>query len=233
MFWRFAVSAILSVPFLSAQPHLEKEAVLGQALAEAVLRKTVPVDAASARDYAGRLADRLAPHLPPTGHPYRVAIVAHGDTPYEPKALPGGFVFVPAQLFLEAADAHEFAAMLAHAMAHVAARHGMSPAPAPDAVPKPMVYLGEIPGGMEAYEREADLLAVIALSAAGFDAGALSRYLERVRPDDARVARRINLLSGRPTRRPEPAVDDFVAARDAVRAALPPPPVRQPPSLYR
>ena len=39
-------------------------------------------------------------------------------------ALLGGYVFVPAALFLAARDEAEFAALLAHAMAHIAARQG-------------------------------------------------------------------------------------------------------------
>jgi predicted Zn-dependent protease len=41
----------------------------------------------------------------------------------KPASLPGGYVFVPAGLILAAKDEAEFAGTLAHAMAHIAARH--------------------------------------------------------------------------------------------------------------
>jgi predicted Zn-dependent protease len=48
----------------------------------------------------------------------------HESTIHEPATLPGGYVFVPAGLFLAAQDEAEFAGMLAHAMGHIALRHG-------------------------------------------------------------------------------------------------------------
>ena len=59
----------------------------------------------------------------PVGFSYTVAIVAD-DGGYEPISLPGGFIFVPASTILAARNEAEFAGMLAHAMAHIAAHHG-------------------------------------------------------------------------------------------------------------
>jgi len=42
----------------------------------------------------------------------------------EAVAVPGGYLFIPANLFLAAGDEAEFAGMLAHSMAHIVARHG-------------------------------------------------------------------------------------------------------------
>jgi hypothetical protein len=43
---------------------------------------------------------------------------------HEPASLPGGYVFVPASLFVATHNEAEFAGMLAHAMEHVAERQG-------------------------------------------------------------------------------------------------------------
>src|SRR5262245_17734472 len=45
-------------------------------------------------------------------------------TVHEPAALPGGYVFVSAALFLAAQNEAEFAGMVAHAIVHIAERHG-------------------------------------------------------------------------------------------------------------
>jgi predicted Zn-dependent protease len=106
-----------------------------------------------------------------------------------PIALPGGYIFVPAALFLAAQDEAEFAGMLAQAMAQsdlieedlsrLAARSYQMT----DLMQGflctfkvPTNYLAE----QRAIEHRADLRAVSLMARAGFDPNALVRYVQRV-----------------------------------------------------
>ncbi|MCC6341958.1 MAG: M48 family metalloprotease [Bryobacterales bacterium] len=89
----------------------------------------------------------------------------------EPAALPGGFVLVPSTL-LAAGSEGGFIRLLAHAMAHVAERHGVVRVDrAPAASPAPLIYQGWFPFGLRqwtpAEEAEADRIA--SRAAAGFE----------------------------------------------------------------
>jgi predicted Zn-dependent protease len=104
---------------------------------------------------------------------------------------------VPAALFVTAQDEAEFAGMLAHAMEHIAQRHGTRQATRgqianPACIP--LIFMGGrscgdseallLPKAFLATQRsnelEADALAVQTMAHAGFDPMALARYIERV-----------------------------------------------------
>jgi predicted Zn-dependent protease len=94
--------------------------------------------------------------LPDSGITYTLTVVANnlGRSTNEPLGLPGGHIFIPANLFLASRNEAEFAGMLAHAVAHVAARHGTrlaTRALAVDLAPLPVMYLnlGSLEGGDE------------------------------------------------------------------------------------
>ena len=103
----------------------------------------------------------------------------------EPVGLPGQIILVPTSFFRQATDEAEFAAMVAHAMAHVTLRHGWAPP----------VYWSPHTMGPNAYreqarrnELEADRHAVEITARAGYDAAALSTYLRRIKADPDRLA---------------------------------------------
>jgi predicted Zn-dependent protease len=64
--------------------------------------------------------------MPNVAFAYRFSTVAEevGGPTHERASLPGGYIFVPTSLILTAADKGEFAGMPAHAMSHIAKRHG-------------------------------------------------------------------------------------------------------------
>ncbi len=68
-----------------------------------------------------------------------------------PGVCPAGYVFIPATLFGAAESEAEFAGMLAHSMAHVAARHSMRQA-GQGAIAGvgtlPLIFIGGIAGGV-------------------------------------------------------------------------------------
>src|ERR1039457_5914366 len=122
------LALLLACATLSAQSganlySVEKEKALGAQLAAWYRQHSHVPDAPSVNAYLDELGQRLAIHAPATGFTYTFDLVDDEQTRiHEPAAFPGGPVFVPASLILAAADDDELAAMLAHAIAHIAIR---------------------------------------------------------------------------------------------------------------
>ena len=98
----------------------EKEASIGASLAADVRKNTTIIESAALSQYVERLGRKLAAVLPDSGIDYTFIVVEKnlGGSTHEPLALPGGYIFIPAELFLAARSESEFASMLAHAVAH-------------------------------------------------------------------------------------------------------------------
>jgi predicted Zn-dependent protease len=185
---------------------LEKEAALGRQMAFETQQRTVAINDPDVEDYVKRLGLRISAQIPDAKFPYTFSVITDDSCPslHEPLALPGGYVFVPAALIVEAHDEAEFASMLAHSMEHVAQRQATRLATRSQLVNYgsiPLVFMGgwtggcsealAIPVGFLAMQRdnelEADGLAVQAIARAGFDPEALLRYIERVQVQPAKV----------------------------------------------
>lgn len=178
---------------------LEKEAALGKQLAADFRQRNTPIDSPIVQNYLDRLGQRIAAELRDAKFPYTFRVIA-GDpcrTVHEPAALPGGYVFVPGALFVEARNEAEFAGMLAHAMSHIALRHATGQAPRGQLANHasiPLIFMGGWSGSCSeelllprasvalrrSQELEADVLAIRTIARAGFDPMALVRYIERV-----------------------------------------------------
>lgn len=194
----------------------EKEAALGAQLAAELRQKTTPIDRAAVRDYVERIGAKLTAQLLDTGITYSFSSITNNisNTTHEPYALPGGYIFVPAILFLTAENEAEFAGMLAHAITHVAERHYTR-----QASRQQVILLGAaganaqaIPLGLLPFHRqfeiEADKLAVEVMSGAGYDPEALAGYIGRVQRE---------LLTVQQVRSPLPARASRIAAiREAI-----------------
>jgi len=183
----------------------EKEAALGEQLAQQIQRTATPVNNPAALRYVEQIGARLAAQLPEPRFTYTFALIdpvsgaGNGNAMQEPLALPGGYIFVPSSLILAARDEAEFAGILAHAMAHVADRDGTRQATRGTLAQMatiPLIFYGgwtgfgvrqassvAIPAALvrftNMYEQQADALAVKTASAAGYDAEGLLRYLGR------------------------------------------------------
>src|SRR5947208_253051 len=104
---------------------IEKEAGLGKQLAAEFQRQTKPLESPAALAYITTMGQRLATQTGGPPFTYTFALVADDPTVlHDVAAFPGGFLFVPASLILAVKDEDELAGMLAHAIAHVASRHG-------------------------------------------------------------------------------------------------------------
>jgi predicted Zn-dependent protease len=182
-----------------------------------VLRRSHPIHQAAAGRYLTRLGRQLAAQLPgPQQFHFTFTVIA--DDPYpathEPSALPGGLILVPAALFGAVDDEAEFAAMIAHALAHIVQRHAAAPAARNGVL-------------------QADALAISLAANAGFDPGALARYIARVQPEESTApgllpSREQRLRAMQPVIERFPAADfqvsssEFMAIQREVSAALPP-----------
>jgi beta-barrel assembly-enhancing protease len=99
---------------------VEKEIALGKQLAEEVKRQARMNDDPLIAEYVNRVGQNLARNSD-AKMPFSFQVV-EDETP-NAFALPGGFVFVNTGLIKIADEEDEFAAALAHEIAHVAARH--------------------------------------------------------------------------------------------------------------
>jgi predicted Zn-dependent protease len=182
----------------------EKEQALGAQLAAEYRRQARMLDSPALKAYLAELGQRLAAQAPPTGFTYTFQLADDDQTwIHEAAAFPGGPIFVPAGLILAAADEDELAAMLAHAIGHIATRQETRQQTRGQIVNYatiPLIQMGgwngstirqganAVPTGFLAFQRknelESDQVALRILSTAGYDPQALVRYIERVQPAD-------------------------------------------------
>jgi hypothetical protein len=192
---KFAAHVVF--PFLAALPLLAqnqvaaKDAALGRQLAAELRKRITPLESPALQQYVDRLGQKLAAGMPDFNAPFTFQVIAEDSCPtlHEPASFPGGFVFVPAALFLAARDEGEFAGMLAHAMAH-----GVLPLRRQTNLASvPLVFVGAQGGSCSAipvgfvrtqwnFELQADALAARAMAQAGVDPQGLVRYVERDQP---------------------------------------------------
>jgi predicted Zn-dependent protease len=201
-----AIIVILIVAAASAQDL--KEAALGAKLAEDIRQGTTAIENPAVQNYIDRIGHKLAA----ANRVYTFSLIsddASGDT-HEPLSLPGGYVFVSADLIHSAANEAELAGMLAHAMAHVSL-----PPLRVDGAQIPIVFTGGWQGlgpGRDALvpmsliktqrdnELRADAIAVHAMSESGYDPEALTAYIARTQPPAERAAKVFAVLPDRDAR---------------------------------
>jgi predicted Zn-dependent protease len=180
-----ALSAALSAQTL---PFESKDAVLGAQMSAEMAKTATLIPDPPIRAYVSELAAKLA------GRNLLLTIQVMDSDPgrtHEPVWLPGGYIFISADLIRTARNESELAGMMAHALAHEIGNHPRRIASAsPSGIP---VYMASpegafAPPGYSArvrpFELEADATAVRMLAAAGYDPIALHDYLSRIEPRD-------------------------------------------------
>ncbi len=170
----------------------------------------------------------VAARLPSGATPYQIEILKVDNQKEPMVSVPEKKLVVPTGMFLAAQDEGEFAAMLAHSIAHFAV--GSSSRPAKTGSPQVRFVMGHtetsgqgiafLPSLMMESQRnlelEADAWAIGALSRAGYEAQALRRYISRIQPEDS------PRYSGLPPKQQR------LAMMDGLLGALPPASVRAP-----
>src|SRR5437588_7859121 len=100
---------------------LEKEIGLGKQLAQQVERQSKVINDPVIAEYVNRLGQNLVRNSD-AKVPFTIKVLE--DPTVNAFALPGGFFFVQSGLILKADTEAELAGVMAHEIAHVAARHG-------------------------------------------------------------------------------------------------------------
>lgn len=209
----------------------EREARLGQRMADVVASQARLVRDPLVNEYLTNLVNRLAEYsdMP---MPYTVKIVDSDQT--EAYAFPGGHMFVNSGLILATEDEAQLAGVLAHEIAHVAARHAtriksksflMNLVSVPLSFAGPLAYSAGMATPIYAAkfardaENEADLLGLQYMYSAGYDPAEFVKLFEKLTTHQRR------LWNPRVLRAmvPEPAPQDRLAnATEIVSRMLPP-----------
>ncbi len=126
---------------------LEKEIALGKQLAQEVERQAKVIDDPIIAEYVNRVGQNLVRNSD-AKVPFTIKVLDTEEV--NAFALPGGFFFVNSGLILKAESEAELAGVMAHEIAHVAARHGTRQATKGD-----LLQIGTIPlifmGGWAGY----------------------------------------------------------------------------------
>jgi len=100
---------------------VKREHELGQSLAASFDRTTRVIHDPVVNDYINNLPQKIVRYSD-ADIPFTVKVIDSGDVP-RAYGLPGGFLYVDSALILSADGEAELAAVMAHEIAHVAARH--------------------------------------------------------------------------------------------------------------
>ena len=176
---------------------LKRERQLGRNMAVAFDRTTKLVTDPIVNDYVNRVAQRIVRNSDAIV-PFTVRVIDSGDMP-RAYGLPGGFLYVDSALILASDGEAELAAVMAHEIAHVAARHATraltrrdmtdiigSMAMVAGPAGLAMEDVGSLAGPLSVKkfyrdaEYEADLLAIEYAYACGYDPQAFVGALEKL-----------------------------------------------------
>jgi hypothetical protein len=181
-----------------------KEHALGEGLASAIDRGAKFVTDRDINEYIRRLAQKIVRNSD-AEVPFTIKVIDSPDLRIF--ALPGGFLYVDKGVILEVDSEAELAGLMAHEIAHVAARHATRFATrryAWNLISIPLTFLSgpanlatrEIaPLTLKKFSRdteiEADLLGVEYQYAAGYDPQAFVAALEKLRSRDLQIRARV------------------------------------------
>ena len=180
---------------------IEKEIALGKQMADEVEKTAKIVADPVISEYVNRIGQNLV-RSSDAKVPFTIKVIDSDEV--NAFALPGGFFFVNTGIIQLAENESELAGVMAHEIAHVAARHGTRQATrgqVANLASIPLIFLGGWTGygirqaaGLaipmtflkfsRGFEKEADFLGVQYLYAAGYDPTAMVQFFERLKAQE-------------------------------------------------
>jgi predicted Zn-dependent protease len=176
---------------------IEKEIAMGKQLAQQVEQQAKIINDPVIAEYVNRLGQNLVRNSD-AKVPFTIKVLDSEEV--NAFALPGGFFFVNSGLILKADSEAELAGVMAHEIAHVAARHGTRQATRGQIAGLatiPLIFMGGWTGyGIyqaasvmvpvtflhfsRAFESEADMLGLEYMYKAGYDPSAFVDFFEKI-----------------------------------------------------
>src|SRR6059036_1860021 len=176
---------------------IEKEIGLGKQLAQEVERQAKIIDDPVIAEYVNRVGQNLVRNSD-AKVPFTIKVLDSEEV--NAFALPGGFFFVNSGLVMKAENEAELAGVMAHEIAHVAARHGTRQATRGTIINYasiPLIFMGgwtgyairqgaglAIPLGFltfsRGFESEADYLGLQYMYKSGYDPTAFVDFFEKI-----------------------------------------------------
>jgi predicted Zn-dependent protease len=218
---------------------LEKEIALGKQLAQEVERQAKIIDDPVIAEYVSRVGQNLVRNSD-AKVPFTIKVLDSEEV--NAFALPGGYFFVNSGLILKAESESELAGVMAHEIAHVAARHGTRNATKGQIAQIGMIAMSiAIPYGWTGYairqgaslaiplgflqfsqsmEREADYLGLQYMYHAGYDPTAFVDFFEKIQSLEKRKPGTLSKVFST-----HPMTDNRIkAAQDEIQKILAPKP---------
>ena len=212
---------------------IEKEIALGRMMAQEVERQAKIVSDSIIAEYVNRVGQNLVRNSD-AKVPFTIKVIDSEEV--NAFALPGGFFFVNTGLILKADSESELAGVMAHEIAHVAARHGTRQASRGELAniaSFPLIFLGgwtgygvrqgaglALPLGFlnfsRAFEREADFLGLQYLYKTGYDPTSFVDFFEKIQSMEMRKPGSVSQLFST-----HPLTDDRIkAAQEEIQKIL-------------
>jgi predicted Zn-dependent protease len=181
---------------------LEKEIQMGRQLSAEIERQVKLLNDPTINEYVNRVGQNIVRNSD-AKVPFTIKVVESDEI--NAFALPGGFFYVNTGLILAADDESELAAVMAHEIAHVAARHGTKQASKAELInfaSIPLIFMGGVGGFAlrqaagflipmqflqfsRSDEAEADYLGLQYLYKTGYDPGAMVSFFEKLQAKEA------------------------------------------------
>src|SRR5580658_6291109 len=177
---------------------LQKEIAIGKQLAQQVERQSKIISDPVIAEYVNRIGQNLVRNSD-AKVPFTIKVIDGEEV--NAFALPGGFFFVYSGLILKADTEAELAGVMAHEIAHVAARHGTCQATRGEIAQLSMIPVMIMSGGWAGYgiyqaanvlipigflkfsrvfESEADMLGLEYMYKTGYDPTAFVDFFEKI-----------------------------------------------------